>query len=168
MKFALLLVFIYEYYSWYYQPINQMYFEPWKFKFEEIETEKIEERKTTVVAVDFDNTICYTTKYPNIDKPIPHAMDVLRVLMNDPYTILILWTCREGEYLQQALDFCELYGIKFDYVNENCKHNLDLYTVNCRKVSADIYIDDKSYQGREGVEKLWCDWWNWMKENGIA
>ena len=40
MKFVLILVFIYEYFSWYYQPINQMYFEPWKFKFEEIETEK--------------------------------------------------------------------------------------------------------------------------------
>ena len=167
MKFVLLLFFVYEYFSWYYQPINQMYFEPWKFKFEEIETEKIEERKTTVVAVDFDDTIAYT-HYPTIIKPLPHAMDVLRVLMNDPYTILILWTCREGEYLQQALNFCELYGIKFDYVNENCKHNLDLYTVNCRKVSADIYIDDKSYQGREGVEKLWCNWWNWMKENKIA
>ena len=111
MKFALLLVFIYEYFSWYYEPINQMYFEPWKFKFEEIK--KSEERKTTVVAVDFDDSIAYT-HYPTIIKPLPHAMDVLRVLMNDPYTILILWTCREGEYLQQALDFCELYGIKFD------------------------------------------------------
>ena len=93
MKFALLLIFVYEYFSWYYKPINQMYFEPWKFKFE-CETEKSEERKTTVVAVDFDNTICSTTQYPNIDKPIPPAMDVLRVLMNDPYTILILCTCR--------------------------------------------------------------------------
>ena len=164
MKLELLLVFIYEYFSWYYKPINQMYFEPWKFKFE---TEKSEERKTTVVAVDFDNTIAYS-RYPTIIKSLPHAMDVLRVLMNDPYTILILWTCREGEYLQQALDFCELYGIKFDYVNENCKRNLDLYTVDCRKISADIYLDDKSYQGRESVEKLWCDWWNWMKENEIA
>lgn len=166
MKFALLLICFYEYLMYYYKPINQMYYEPWKFKFEDIESEKVE-RKTTVVCVDFDGTIAYS-RYPTIIKPLPHAMDVLRVLMNDPYTILILWTCREGEYLQQALDFCELYGIKFDYVNENCKHNLDLYTVDCRKVSADIYIDDKSYQGREGVEKLWYDWWNWMKENGIA
>ena len=166
MKFALLLMCFYEYLMFYYRPINQMYFEPWKFKFEG-ETEKLEERKITVVAVDFDDSIAYT-HYPTIIKPLPHAMDVLRVLMNDPYTVLILWTCREGEYLQQALDFCELYGIKFDYINENCKRNLDLYTVDCRKVSADIYIDDKSYQGREGVEKLWCNWWNWMKENGIA
>lgn len=163
MKFALLLVFIYEYFSWYYEPINQMYFEPWKFKFE-YKTEKSEERKITVVAVDFDDSIAYT-HYPTIIKPLPHAMDVLRVLMNDPYTILILWTCREGEYLQQALDFCESYGIKFDYVNENCKRNLDLYTVDCRKVSADLYIDDKSAQSN--VEKLWKDWWNWLCDNQL-
>ena len=166
MKLALILVFIYEYFSWYYKPINQMYFEPWKFKFEDVETIKPTERKTTVVACDFDDTIAYT-HFPTIIKPLPHAMDVLKVLMNDPHTVLILWTCREGEYLQQALDFCELYGIKFDYVNENCKRNLDLYTVDCRKVSADIYIDDKSYQGREGVEKLWSDWYFWMKENNM-
>lgn len=166
MKFALILVFIYEYFSWYYKSINQMYFEPWKFKFEDVETIKPTERKITVVAVDFDDTIAYT-HYPTIIKPLPHVMDVLRVLMNDPYTILILWTCREGEYLQQALDFCELYGIKFDYINENCKRNLDLYVVDCRKVSADIYIDDHSYQGQEGVEKLWHDWYIWMKDNGM-
>ena len=163
MKFALLLVFIYEYFSWYYEPINQMYFEPWKFKFEEIK--KSEERKTTVVAVDFDDSIAYT-HYPTIIKPLPHAMDVLRVLMNDPYTILILWTCREGEYLQQALDFCELYGIKFDYVNENCKERIEYYGNNSRKIGADLYIDDKSVQSN--VEKLWKDWWNWMKETKIA
>lgn len=165
MKFVLLLVCLYEYLMFYYRPINQMYFEPWKFKFEG-KTEKSEERKITVVAVDFDDTIAYT-HFPTIIKPLPHAIDVLKVLMNDPYTILILWTCREGEYLQQALDFCELYGIKFDYVNENCKRNLDLYTVDCRKVSADMYIDDKGYQGREGVEKLWSDWYFWMKENNM-
>ena len=162
MKFALLLVFIYEYFSWYYEPINQMYFEPWQFKFEEIK--KSEERKTTVVAVDFDDSIAYT-HYPTIIKPLPHAMDVLRVLMNDPYTILILWTCREGEYLQQALDFCELYGIKFDYVNENCKERIEYYDNDSRKIGADLYIDDKSAQSN--VEKLWKDWWNWLCDNQL-
>ena len=139
-----------------------MYFEPWKFKFEEIK--KSEERKTTVVAVDFDDSIAYT-HYPTIIKPLPHAMDVLRVLMNDPYTILILWTCREGEYLQQALDFCELYGIKFDYVNENCKERIEYYDNDSRKIGADLYIDDKSAQSN--VEKLWKDWWNWLCDNQL-
>ena len=44
-----------------------MYFEPWKFNFEG-ETEKSKERKITVVAVDFDDTIAYT-HYPIIIKP---------------------------------------------------------------------------------------------------
>lgn len=41
------------------------------------------------------------------------------------------------------------------------KINLLLRMVNndC-KVSADVYIDDKSYQGTKGVEKLWRDWYN--------
>ena len=117
-----------------------------------------------MVAVDFDDSIAYT-HYPTIIKPLPHAMDVLRVLMNDPYTILILWTCREGEYLQQALDFCELYGIKFDYVNENCKERIEYYDNDSRKIGADLYIDDKSAQSN--VEKLWKDWWNWLCDNQL-
>lgn len=166
MKFELILVFLYEYLMYYYKPINRLYFEPLSIKLDDNQIKS--KREKMVVAVDFDNTICYTTKYPNIDKPIPHAFDVLKVLMNDPYTILILWTCREGEYLQQALDFCELYGITFDYVNENDKERTEYYGNDSRKIGADLYIDDKGYQGREGVEKLWCDWWKWMKENGIA
>ena len=119
-----------------------------------------------VYAIDFDNTIAYT-KFPKIIKPLPYAIEVLQILTKDPYSTLILWTCREKEDLKEALDFCEIYGIKFDYVNENCKRNLDLYDYDCRKVSADVYIDDHSYQGIEGVEKLWEEWYFWMKENNL-
>ena len=160
-----LLVGYYMLGMWYFKPINQMYYEIENFEFPSnmVKTFNHEEH---VYAIDFDGTICYT-KYPTIIKPLPYAIEVLQVLAKDPYSTLILWTCREGEYLQQALNFCELYGIKFDYVNENCKRNLDLYTEDCRKVSADIYIDDHSYQGQEGVEKLWHDWYFWMKENDM-
>lgn len=119
-----------------------------------------------VYAIDFDNTIAYT-EFPKIIKPLPYAIEVLQILTKDPYSTLILWTCREKEDLKEALDFCEIYGIKFDYVNENCKRNLDLYDYDCRKVSADVYIDDHSYQGIEGVEKLWEEWYFWMKENNL-
>ena len=54
----------------------------------------------------------------------------------------------------------------FDYVNENCKERIEYYGNNSRKIGADLYIDDKSVQSN--VEKLWKDWWNWMKENKIA
>lgn len=119
-----------------------------------------------VYAIDFDNTIAYT-KFPKIIKPLPYAMEVLQILTKDPCSTLILWTCREKEDLKEALDFCKIYGIEFDYVNENCKRNLDLYDYDCRKVSADVYIDDHSYQGIEGVEKLWEEWYFWMKENNL-
>lgn len=165
MKFALFLFALYEYYSWYYKPINHLYYEPWFFKFDDVEIKGETERTQMVVAIDFDCTIAYSN-FPTIIKPLPYAMDVLRVLMNDPYTTLVLWTCREGEYLQQALDFCELYGITFDYVNENDKERTKYYGNNPRKIGADLYIDDKSAQSN--VEKLWKDWWKWMKENGIA
>jgi hypothetical protein len=118
--------------------------------------------KPRVYAIDFDNTIAYT-QYPKIIKPLPYAMKCLKVLTNDPNSILILWTCREGEYLKQALDFCELYGVKFDYANENCKELIDLYGNDCRKLGADVYIDDKFPQA--DIEKLWKDWWSWMKEH---
>lgn len=159
MKFIIVLIFFY--YWWYFTPINRIYFEPWSIN---MATNYI--HKERVYAIDFDMTIAYT-QYPKIIKPLPYAIEVLQVLTKDPNSTLILWTCREGEYLRQALDFCELYGIKFDYVNENCKRNLDLYTVDCRKVSADIYIDDHSYQGQRGVENLWRDWYFWMKERGV-
>ena len=164
MKLALLLFCIYNYLMYYYQPINRLYFEPSIMIFDNVD--KNINRKKTVVAVDFDGTIAISN-FPKIIAPIPYAFDVLKVLMNDPYTTLILWTCREGELLQQALDFCELYGIKFDYVNENDEERTKYYGNDSRKIGADLYIDDKSYQGSQGVEKLWRDWYFWMKNNGM-
>lgn len=160
-----LLLGYYYYFMWYNRIENKMFYEIKDFEFPQ-NVSKIFTHEERVYAIDFDMTIAYT-QYPKIIKPLPYAVEVLRVLTKDPNSTLILWTCREGEYLQQALDFCELYGIKFDYVNENCKRNLDLYVVDCRKVSADIYIDDHSYQGQEGVEKLWHDWYIWMKDNDM-
>lgn len=167
MKLALLLFCFYKYLLYYFNPINKLYFEIMSMKFDDENKQEKTERIKKVVAVDFDNTICYTN-YPTIIKPLPYAIEVLKVLMNDHYTILILYTCREGEYLKQALDFCELYGIKFDYVNENVKERIELYGNDCRKIGYDLLIDDKSYEGIQGVEKLWKDWYMWMKENKIV
>ena len=171
MKFVLLLICIYEYFYWYYKPQNQMYFEPWKFKFEDVGTKDIKEynikksREKMVIAVDFDGTIA-RTDFPKIIEPVPYAFDVLKILMKDSYTTLILWTCREGKDLEDAINFCELYGVTFDYINENDEERTKYYGNNSRKIGADLYIDDKSAQSN--VEKLWSDWWEWMNENNIV
>ena len=57
--------------------------------------------------------------------------------------VLILWTSREGEDLQNAVDACKAYGLVFDKVNENCQLMLDRYGPS-RKIHADVYRDDKS------------------------
>lgn len=58
--------------------------------------------------------------------------------------IIILWTCREKKMLEEAVEFCEKFGLRFDYINENTKENIEKYGNNTRKVFAHYYIDDKN------------------------
>ena len=64
------------------------------------------------IAVDFDGTIV-THEYPNIGKPIPFAIETLKKLQQEGHHQLILWTCREGELLQEAIDYCASKGLEF-------------------------------------------------------
>ena len=57
---------------------------------------------------------------------------------------IILWTCRTGQPLQDAVDLCKSYGLEFDAVNENLPEMIKAYGNNSRKVSADKYIDDNA------------------------
>ena len=54
-----------------------------------------------IIAVDFDNTIARTT-FPEIHGEIPGAVDVLTRFQSAGHTV-ILWTCREGKVLNDAL-----------------------------------------------------------------
>ena len=57
---------------------------------------------------------------------------------------LILWTCREGGALEEAVRWCEREGLKFDAVNDNIPEMIKKYGTNSRKVSCDYYIDDRA------------------------
>lgn len=58
---------------------------------------------------------------------------------------LILWTCRSGAALDKAVSWCrEVVGLEFDAVNDNVQEVIDYYGNNSRKISCDIYIDDKA------------------------
>ena len=57
---------------------------------------------------------------------------------------LILWTNREGDLLEEAVEWCKAHGLTFDTVNANLPELIDLYKNDCRKINADIYIDDKA------------------------
>ena len=56
---------------------------------------------------------------------------------------IILWTCRHGDTLKQAVEFCRKYGLMFDAVNENLPSLIEKFG-ETRKIAADVYIDDKN------------------------
>lgn len=97
------------------------------------------------IAVDFDGTLV-THEYPNIGKPIPFAIDTLKRLQSEGHHRLILWSVREGDLLQAAVDYCAAKGLEFYAVNSNYPEEKPEERTN-RKVVADLYIDDRNLGG---------------------
>lgn len=100
-----------------------------------------------VYAVDFDGTLC-EDKYPDIGAP-NNALIISLILLRRQGHKLILWTCRGGEYLKKAVDWCKRQGLEFDAVNENLPERIQLYGNDCRKIGYDILIDDKAVSSEE-------------------
>lgn len=93
-----------------------------------------------IIAVDFDGTL-HTGKWPEIGVVQPYAVEVMNKLKSEGH-YLILWTCRNGDPLIDAINWLLEKGIPFDRVNDNHPDGIRLYGNNSRKVYADIYIDD--------------------------
>lgn len=95
-----------------------------------------------IIAVDFDGTLCEEC-WPEIGKANIRLIGELiyRRSLGDR---VILWTCRAGLQLTQAVRWCRSYGLEFDAVNENVPEIIEKYGSDSRKISADIYIDDRS------------------------
>lgn len=100
------------------------------------------ERPIQIIAVDFDGTLC-SECYPEIGLPNLPLIYLLRQLRLQGKQI-ILWTCRCDERLSEAVEWCRVFGLEFDAVNENVRETLIRYGTESRKISADVYIDDKS------------------------
>lgn len=97
------------------------------------------------IAVDFDGTIV-THEYPHIGKPIPFAIETLKKLQQEDHHRLILWSVREGDLLKEAVDYCASKGLEFYAVNANYPEESPDQRMS-RKVSADLYIDDRNLGG---------------------
>lgn len=97
-----------------------------------------------VIAVDFDGTIV-EHKYPAIGKEIPFAIETLKRFQEEGQHTLLLWTVREGDLLQEAVDFCAQRGLKFYAVNKNYPEE-DLANAP-KKLTADLFIDDRNLGG---------------------
>ena len=96
-----------------------------------------------VLAIDFDGTLC-EHKFPNIGEPNWELIHYIQWRQKHGAKT-ILWTCRTGGKLNEAVKWCEERGLYFDAVNENIIIDVvNAYGSECRKVYADEYYDDRA------------------------
>lgn len=112
-------------------------------------TEEREERTLQrAVAIDFDGCLC-ANAYPEIGAPNWNII-VAAADKKKHGAGLILWTCREGKLLEDALEACERWGLEFDAVNDSLPSWKEFYGDDSRKVGADEYWDDKALRVENG------------------
>ena len=91
-----------------------------------------------IIAVDFDGTIMLPGGNPNAQ-----LIQCLRASQRNG-NIVILWSCRTGSRLADAVKFCQKNGLNPNYVNANAPQAIRMLGSDPRKIYADIYIDDKN------------------------
>lgn len=109
---------------------------------------KINKENMAIIGIDFDGT-CVTDLFPYVGDNIG-AASVLRKLTDK--NLLILYTVRDGKYLQDAVDW-----FKYNHIN--------LYSVNYNpepvssspKLYCDYYIDNRNI-GTPLTDKGYVDW----------
>ena len=107
-----------------------------------MEKEKTASMMSYVIAVDFDGCLC-EDRWPGIGATNwPAVKRLMRERQRG--SRLILWTCRTGELLEAAVNWCAERGLTFDAVNENLPERIQQYGGDCRKISADAYWDDRA------------------------
>lgn len=98
------------------------------------------------IAVDFDGTIV-EHRYPEIGEEIPFATQTLKMLAADHHR-LILWSVREGELLDDAVEWCRARGVEFWAVNKDFPEETEENNQHfSRKIKADVFIDDRNLGG---------------------
>lgn len=98
-----------------------------------------------IIAVDFDGTL-HTGRWPGIGVPAPYAKEAMETLKREGH-FLILWTCREGDRLTEAVNWMLEKGIPFDCVNDHKPGSWEQYGNKSRKVYAHLYVDDRQVGG---------------------
>lgn len=102
------------------------------------------------IAIDFDGCLC-DNAYPAIGAP--HWGVIARAKMEQEAGAgLILWTCREGQLLQEAVAACESWGLHFDAINESLPSWIAAFNNAPRKVGAGEYWDDRAVPMGGGQE----------------
>lgn len=105
-----------------------------------------------IIAVDFDGTLVQD-KFPEIGEAFTLRMRCVKLLRKHGHKV-ILWTCRTGKHLEDAVEFCKKHGVEFDAVNCNLPEVQEKWGGDTRKVYCDYYIDDKG-RPETALNELW-------------
>lgn len=100
-------------------------------------------RDNFVVAIDFDGTIVEDA-WPGIGKIRQEVVDFIHELKAQGH-IVIIWTCREQEYRDHAIQFLKDNNIPYDYFNENPQDWIDAFNNDSRKIGATFFLDDRAW-----------------------
>lgn len=102
-------------------------------------------KENLIIAIDFDGTIAGLS-FPEVGPAKDSVADYINKLYEEGNIILIN-TCRTGLYEGYAQEFLEMHSIKYDFINSNHPTMVAYYKQDCRKIFADIYVDDKCLMG---------------------
>lgn len=72
------------------------------------------ERNYEIIAVDFDGALCFS-KWPECGEPNQALINYLKKWKSDGNK-LILWTCRAGEALAKAVEWCKKQNLYFQTI----------------------------------------------------
>lgn len=89
-------------------------------------------------AFDFDGTIV-ENKFPEIGNIINGTVQKINDLYKEIKNIIIIWTCRGGEFEAYMRNFLLKKRIPFDFINEN-----PIFENTGRKIFAHKYYDDRN------------------------
>lgn len=95
-------------------------------------------------AIDFDGTIA-TNIFPGIGEPIQERIEHMHKIWENPKNVIIIWSCRGGEYENQMREFLVKNNIPFDFINENPMFNI----TGSKKIFAHTYIDDRNWKDKK-------------------
>ena len=98
--------------------------------------------ESKIIAVDFDGTLC-ENKWPEIGEPNKELIAYLKE-QKEAGVKLILWTCRVGKILENAVKWSAEQGLIFDAINENLPEIVVSFGTDTRKIFANEYVDDRN------------------------
>ena len=105
-----------------------------------------------IIAVDFDGTLC-DEAWPGIGEVRKGVLEYVKHQKAEGASI-VLWTCRRGERLEEAVRWCNDHGLELDAVNENLPDVIAVFGGDCRKIYADEYVEDKAVIPEEAERRM--------------